>query len=186
MTDTTLEADESRKAPSGFRVEQAMSIWGSVRARLLNEDESLEYDEAAITELLGEAEGNVKDILARVGRAAKHAEAMAESAKEMKSKLAAREKRYNDRNETLRGVAMAMMEALGTRKQEWPDMTISITNGRQGVVITDLDKVPDIYVEVKTERIPDKRTIASALNAKLDVPGAELRNAMDYVTIRTS
>lgn len=174
------------KAPSAFRIEQVVSIWESARARLLNDDENLEHDEAALKELLREAEGDVKDILARVGRAAKYAEAMAEAAKDMKAKLAAREKRYNDRNETLRGVAMAMMEALGTRKQEWPDMTISVTNGRAGVVITDLAKVPDIYVEVKTERIPDKRTIASALNAKLDVPGAELRNAMDYVTIRTS
>ena len=176
----------SDRPPSSFRIEQVMSIWASARARLLDEDPSLERDEAALKDMLGEADGDVREVLARVGRAAKHAEAMAESAKAQAAKTSARQKRYEGRDQMLRGVAMAMLEALGSRREEYGDMTISIAAGREGVIITDLAKVPDIYVEVKTERIPDKKTIASALRSKLTVDGAELRNAMDYITIRTS
>lgn len=171
---------------SGYRIEQAISAWQSARARLLSEDSELANDEAALVKLLGLVDGDAKEILARVCRAAKHAEAMEKSAKEMAAKTVARQKRYGARDETLRGLAFAMMEALGTRHEEWPDMTISIAAGKQGVFITDIDKVPDIYVETVTERKPDKATIASALKAKIDVPGAEFTNGMDYITIRMS
>lgn len=174
------------KAPSAFKIEAAISVWQSVRTRLLNEDGDLAHDEAVLTELLGDAEGDVKEILARVCRAAKHAEAMGDSAKAMVAKLVARQKRYEVRDESMRALAFAMMEALGTRREEWSDMTISVGAGRQGVHISDLDKVPNIYVEIKTQRIPDKATIGADLKAGRDVPGAELRNGAPVLTIRTS
>lgn len=176
----------SDKAPSGYRIEQAVATWQAARSRLLNDDADLARDEAALTEMLGDAEGDIKEILARVCRAAKYAEAMGASAKEMAARITARQKRYESRDETLRGIAFAMMEALGTRKEEYADFTVNITTGRQGVHIVDVDKVPDIYCEIKTVRTPDKATIAADLKAKREVAGAELRNGMDYLTIKMS
>jgi hypothetical protein len=171
---------------SGYRVEQVMATWMSARARLLNDDPALEHDEAALTELLGPIEGDAKDLIARVCRAAKHAEAMSKAAKEIAAKTTARQKRYDTRYEALRGIALSMMEAMGTRHEEYPDLTVSISAGRRGVHISDPLKVPDVYVEIKTERIPDKATIAADLNAGREVPGAELRNGMETITIRMS
>ena len=59
----------SRPPPSGYRIEQAMSVWESARERLLS-GELAQDDQAALTdELLGAAEGEVDDVLARVLRA---------------------------------------------------------------------------------------------------------------------
>lgn len=173
-------------APNAWRIEQVLSVWQSARARLLDEDPTLEHDEAALAELLGPIEGDAKELLVRVCRAAKHAEAMSKAAKELAAKTTARHKRYDARDDTLRGLAMAMMEAMGSRREEFPDLTVSIGAGKQGVHISDLSLVPDIYVEIVTERKPDKATIAADLKAKRDVPGAELRNGMDVITIRMS
>jgi hypothetical protein len=171
-------------APSGYRIEIAMAAWHSVRARLLDEDPSLENDEAALAELLGHVDGEVEHILARVLRAAVHAEVMEKAAAEQAKMTAARAKRYEARGDSLRGLAFAMMDAIGKRKVELPDLTASIVNGRQGVRITDEKLIPDIYVEVVTERKPDKATILSALKASVAVPGAELGNGLDYLTIK--
>lgn len=170
-------------APSGYRVEQAMAAWMSARARMLEDDPSLERDENALAELLGAAEGDIEQILTRVIRASVHAEAMSNAASEQAKTISGRAKRYDARNESLRGLAFALMEAIGKRKFELPDMTATIVNGRQGVRITDEKLIPDIYVEVVTERKPDKATILSALKAKLDVPGCEIGNGMDYLKI---
>lgn len=173
-------------APNAWRIEQVLSVWQSARARFLNDDPTLEHDEAALTELLGPVEGDAKELLVRVCRAAKHAEAMSKAAKETAAKTTARHKRYDARHDTLRGLAFAMMEAMGTRREEFPDLTVNISAGRQGVHISDPLKVPDIYVEIKTERVPDKATIAADLKAGREVPGAELRNGMETITIRMS
>ena len=58
------------EAPSAFKTEIALSVWQSARARLLMEDESLEHDQQAIEEILGQETGSVEDILARTVRAA--------------------------------------------------------------------------------------------------------------------
>lgn len=171
-------------APNAWRIEQAISAWQSVRTRLLTEDPSLENDEAALTELLGPVEGDVDSILTRVLRAAVHAEAMAKAADEQAKNVASRKKRYEGRGESLRGLAFALMDTLGRRKVELGDLTANITAGRQGVRITDEKLIPDIYVEVITERKPDRATILSALKAGNEVAGCELGNGMDYLTIK--
>jgi hypothetical protein len=84
----------------------------------------------------------------------------------------------------MKGLAMTIMGVMGRKKVELPDLTASVANGRLGVHISDVNKVPDIYVEVVTERKPDKATIKSAIEAGHDVPGAALKNGADYLTIR--
>src|SRR6185295_19516276 len=89
----------TRPPPSGYRVEQAMAAWASARARLLSEDSALEHDQAALDELLGDAEGDVEDVLARLLRAARDAKAMAEASAGLIEDMQARKARFQRRNE---------------------------------------------------------------------------------------
>lgn len=172
------------KAPSGYKIEQVMATWMAVRARLLDDDPSLENDEAALTRLLGPVEGSVDDVLTRVLRGAVHAELMAKAADEQAKTIAARKKRYEARKESLRGVAFAILDTIGKRHFELPDLTASISTGHQGVSISDETKIPDKFVEIKTVRTPDKAVILSTLKSGEEVEGCSLANGLDYLTIR--
>ena len=174
--------NEISRPPSGYRVEQAMAAWASARARLLADDSGLDQDEAALTELLGDAEGDVEDVLARLLRAARDAKAMAESAAGLIEDMQARKARFARRNEAFRSTAFAILDALGRKKVELPDLTASIRAGQPSVQITDEDAVPDLYVHM--ERRIDKQTIASVLKSGGDVPGAVLSNSLPTLSLR--
>jgi hypothetical protein len=173
----------TRPPPSGCRVEQAMAAWQSARARLLSEDSALEHDQAALDELLGDAEGDVEDVLARLLRAARDAKAMAEASAGLIEDMQARKARFQRRNETFRATAFAVMDALGRSKMELPDITASIRAGQPSVQITNEDEIPDLYVHM--ERRIDKQTIASVLKSGGEVPGCVLSNSLPTLSIRT-
>jgi Siphovirus Gp157 len=170
-------------APSAWRVEQAMATWEAARARLLADDIGLEHDQAALDELLGKAEGDVEDVLARLLRAARDAKAMAEATAGLIEDMQARKARYQRRNEAFRSTAFAVMDALGRSRVDLPDITASIRAGQPSVQITDEDAVPDIYVELV--RKIDKQTIASVLKSGGEVPGAVTSNSLPTLTLRT-
>jgi hypothetical protein len=172
------------RPPSGYLIETVMATWMAARQRLLENDPTLENDEAELTEILGPVQGDADDILARVLRAKVHAESMAAAADERARLIVERKRRYLAREDAMKSLAFALMDTLGKRKVELGDLTASIVRGRIGVHISDAEKVPDIYVEVVTERKPDKATIKSAIEDGHDVPGAELRNGMDFLMIK--
>jgi hypothetical protein len=170
---------------SGYRIEQALSTWQAARARLLSEDAELAHDEAALQLLLGDAEGDVQSILARLLRGAVHATSMATAAAEQIETMKGRQDRYKRRAENMRATAYAVMEVMNEARVELPDLTASIRKGVQSALITDEEAVPDIYVEVVTTRKIDKQTVLSVLKSGGEVPGAELSNGMPNLAIRT-
>lgn len=170
-------------APSGFRIEQALAAWNSARTRLLQDDPSLERDEAALTELLGPVEGDVDSIIARLLRAARHAKVMADGSSDLIKEMQERKTRYAARSEALRATAFAIMDAIGRTKVELPDLTATMRAGQPKVLFTNEDAIPDIYVRI--ERKPDVATILSALKSGLTVDGAELSNSGPSLMIRT-
>lgn len=172
-------------APSGYRVEQAVSAWQSARARLLADDADLAGDEAALAALLGPQDGEVRDILSRLLSATQHAAAMAEAAGAMIDNIAARRDRYKRRSEAMRGTIFAIMDAIGEPKQEFPHGTISISRGKSVAIITDDQALPDQYVTVVTTRKPDKAAILAALKDGEVIDGAELTNGLPSLTIRS-
>ena len=173
----------TRPPPSGYRVEQAMAAWQSARARLLSEDSALEHDQAALDDLLGDAEGDVEDVLARLLRAARDAKAMAEASAGLIEDMRARKERYQRRNEAFRSTAFSILDALGRSKVELPDITASIRAGQPSVQITNEDEIPDLYVELV--RKIDRQTIASVLKSGGEVPGAVLSNSLPTISLRT-
>jgi hypothetical protein len=175
---------ETEKAPSGWKIETALSAWQSARARLLDEDSDLARDESALTELLGEAEGDVKDVLARLVRAALHAEQMCEMAEGRAEQIATRAKRYEARGIQMRAVALAMMEALGAKRFEQPDFTMTLAKGRASVVITNEAAIPSTYMRVKTEKTPDKAAMKADMDQGVVIEGAFLSNGMPQLRIK--
>jgi hypothetical protein len=169
-------------APSGYRIEQAVAAWQSARSRLLTEDTDLAHDEAALTELLGPEEGDVDAILERLMRAARRAESLAAAAKEEMQDLQARKARYENRASVARQAAFSILQAIDRNKFETAGGTWSVRAGQPSVLITDGDKIPDIYVRI--ERIPDKQTILSALKSGLTVDGCELTNGLPSLSLR--
>jgi hypothetical protein len=179
------KVNEISHPPSGYKVEVALSAWHAARARLLAEDPDLEHDEAALIDLLGPEEGDVQDVLTRLLRGAVHAETMAQAAAERAAAIKAREKRYTNRAQSMRGTALAILDDTGIRKLELEDLTASVTSGREKPEITDLDAIPELYVVTETVRKPDLRTILAVLKSGAAVPGCELVTSLPGLTIRT-
>lgn len=173
------------EAPSGWRVEQAMSAWQSARARLLADDPDLAHDEAALAAMLGPEEGDVRDVLSRLLTAAQRADVMAEGAKQMMDDLTARRDRFRRRSEAMRGTIFAIIDAIGERKMEFPHGTISLASGRPVLVITDEDAVPEFYTTVVENRTIDKRALLAALKDGEVIEGATLSNSLPTLTIRS-
>lgn len=170
--------------PSGYRLEQALSAWQSTRARLLADDPDLAHDEAALVELLGDADGDVQGILARLLRGAVHAAAMASSAQDMATNLRARQDRYKRRADTMRATAFAILDAIGQRRVELPDLTAAIRTGVPSVVVTDEMDLPDTYIRVT--RAPDKAALLTDLKRGVEIPGAQLSNSAPTIMIKST
>jgi hypothetical protein len=167
----------------GYKIELALSVWQSARARLLMEDESLEHDQQALEEILGQETDVVEDALARTVRAAVFAKSQAEAAGKMIDDLQVREKRYANRAQSLRATALAIMMAMEWQKRDAPDFTVSVLAPRPNVKITDEAAVPDLYAEIV--RKLDKATIGSVLKSGGTVPGAELVDGSPSISVRT-
>ena len=77
----------------------------------------------------------------------------------------------------------AAMDAAGQRAWTSPEFTVSLSPGRPGVVITDPEAIPGAFMRVRRE--PDKTAIGAAIASGADIPGAEMRNGLPTLTIRT-
>jgi hypothetical protein len=170
-------------APSAYAIEQAMSVAFAVRTRLLHEDPDLAADETALRDTL-DGETDVFDVIRQLARFALEAEAMAEVCGARADAIMARGKRFRAREQYARQAIFGMMEALGEKKVENPEFTLSLRAGRPGVVITDETAIPDHFMRVTRE--PDRAAIGAALKAGQVVDGAELQNGMPSLAIKST
>jgi hypothetical protein len=170
-------------APSAYAIERVVSVWMAARTRLLETDTDTLADENAILRLLGPADGEVREILTRLLRAARHAQAMEEAADRQLDELTERRNRYRKRYEDARDDALQIMEIIGERRFELPDMLASVATSQPSVVITDEAKLADEYWRVT--RAPDKRAIGDDLKQGVVIDGAMLGNPKQSLRIKT-
>lgn len=168
--------------PSPFAVQRAMTVLLEARERLLTVEPGIEQDERLYLDCLDGESGDAFEIIDRIIAAAIDAEALAEHASRRMAEIAERRARFKRRNEQLRGVAFAMLEALGITKLERADYSAAIRAGSPHVIVTDAAALPDAMVRVKRE--PDKTLIGTALKAGNTVDGAQLSNSAPALTIR--
>lgn len=163
--------------PSAYQIEQVMSVALAFAERLRADGvdgESLAVALASETDALA--------VLERVVRAALDAEGMADAAKARLDDLAARRARFVEQGQHARGVAFAIMDALGVKKHVAPDFTVALRAGLPSAVITDEEALPEGVWRVT--RAVDKTLLKQVLENG-PVPGAEIRNGMPSLTIRT-
>jgi hypothetical protein len=90
--------------------------------------------------------------------------------------------RLNTRNSIYRSLIKRLMDAAQTRKITAPTGTVSITAKPQSVEIVDEGLIPDQFMRIS--KAPSKTLIGNALKAGEDVPGAQLSNGGETLTIR--
>jgi hypothetical protein len=164
-------------------MELAIAELMRVRQQLLVDDPTIADDERLFSDLLSGEGGDAMEVVNRLVRAALHAGSMATAAKVRVLDLEQRAQRYANREKSLRAAVMSVLEALGMKRHEEPDFSVSISAGSPSVQIIDAGALPDAFVV--TERRPDKVVISAALKAGQEVPGATLSNSGPRITIRT-
>lgn len=169
-------------APSAWTITAAVAAAQSALHRLEAAGD-IEADEAAALAVLEQEAPAIDDVLARLLRVLDEAKASAEAAEARIDALTLRRDRYRRQAEEYRRTVFAIMEALSVRKWRNAEFSVSMADGRPSVVITDADALPSQFVRTKTE--PDKTAIGAAIASGADIPGAEMRNGLPALTIRT-
>ena len=165
---------KEKKVPSAYQEMQILSCF-----QALERNFNPETDEEA----LDVARGDVYEILNRVIRAALEADSFADAVDNRISVLQDRKKRYENRRDTLRATAFAVMDVLGLQKHAEADFTASVRVGSQKAVVVDEDAVPAEYK--KTVVSVDKTAINQAVKDGVVVPGVEMSNGLPSLSIRT-
>ena len=169
-------------APSAWAIQAAMAAAQSALSRLQATGD-VDTDEAAALAVLAEEAPDIDVVLVRLLRAMGEAEASEEAIQRRVLDLRGRQDRYNRQAREYRRTVFAILDALGVRKWRSAEFTVSVTDGRPGVVITDEDALPDGFVLI--DRQPRNALIKAALERGEAVPGAALQNGMPQMTVRT-
>lgn len=130
-----------------------------------------------------ESESNTFECLRMIERKRQEAATMMNAITENMAELNTRQLRFERREEAMRALAFAILQAADLRKAELPEATLSIANGKSKVIITDEKLLPVWAWRIKKE--PCKEFIKSEMEQGVTVPGATLSNAEEHLVIRT-
>lgn len=169
-------------APSPGAMMRAMTVLAGLKDQLLAIDPTIVEDEKLYADMLEGEGGDALDVLARVVRASIDADDLAEAVKQRKQLLADRQTRFERRRDAMRRAALSVLQELALPKWEHAEFTISISEGRDKVIITDDKAIPDALCRITRE--PDKTAIGRLLKANTPVRGATLGNAEPFLSLR--
>lgn len=160
----------------------ASEEWRRRRDELLAEFPDLADDVEALNDT---ADGEVDfDLAVRsMIRSAWLDEAFAEAIDSEIERYAERGARYRDRAARKVEIILTTMTACDRRKLTLPECTITVTDRRASVVITDEKQIPVEYYKTKEPAI-SKTLIKEALDAGKVVPGATLSNGGVQLNVR--
>ena len=150
-------------------------------ARLLLLYPELEADDVLRADMI-EGCTSVHDFLSKVVRLIGETEATAEGTAHYQKEVGERKARLERRAEAYRVLAYRIMNDAKLRKVELPEATLSVRATGPKVIITDEAALPDICIKIKRE--PDKTAIKESLASGQHVPGAELSNGSETLSIR--
>jgi hypothetical protein len=159
-------------APSSYKLEAAMSRYMQLRDQGQQEGWWPQDEEDALA--IVESETDVLEILDAYAERVMQRELLADRAR-------ARAKRLEEGAEAYRRVVREIMQQIVGDKIQRPLYTASITYPRKPLV-TDEDALPKEFIKES----PDMIAIGKALRAGEEIPGAELRNPMPQLTLRTA
>ena len=152
-------------------------------AALLAANPELVDDEALRIDMI-EGETDTFKVLSKLVRQVGETEAMNEGIDEYREKLRSRQIRLIRRIDALRSLIFRLMSIANIRKAQLPEATLSIKASPRKVIITDEEKIPEPFWRVIRE--VNKALINSTLKNNESVPGCELSNSEDTLSIRTN
>lgn len=158
--------------PSPAQIERAMSAAMQLLATIKSEGNS-DLDDQLLADTI-EGETDAMDLLDRIIETSVADKLMSEIAR-------GRAKRFEERADRCRKLALAMMEELGLQKLERPVYTASLVLGPQSVEIEDASLIPPAFQRTT----PDKDQIKRALLRGERIAGAVLSNAATVLRVLT-
>lgn len=165
-----------------------VAIWNTLKERLALAYNLEDDDEALLSTLQGELP--LTDVIVKMVREAKQAEAFAEGLKTIIADNQARKRRFEDKAEKLRGLAAwAMGEINMTRLQE-ADVTVSMRMGKPTLVIDAVEEPGPMdrpYITMKEVYSWSKVALRDAIEAGNDdaLAIAHMSNPKPILTVRT-
>ena len=99
-------------------------------------------------------------------------------------RLKERKRIIQNRVQGLKDYLRENMEATGITKISCPVFTITLSKGRESVVVDDESAIPDDLMRVTTKIDPDKTAIAAKIKAGEEVPGAHLERGKGSILIK--
>lgn len=153
------------------QISQIMMEYGEV----LEGDEALRHD-------VMEGETDLHSVLSRIIDHRLEAEAMVTAIKERSGHLKDRQDRYERRKEAMTALALRLMVSAKQSKVTLPEATLSVSDGKDSVMVDNEAALPQGFTRTKTE--PDKVAIGEALKRGEDVPGAYLQKGEPSLTVR--
>lgn len=99
-------------------------------------------------------------------------------------RLQERKRCIANREKSIKEYLRENMEAADITKISCPLFSITLSKGRESVVVDSQDLIPDDLMRVKTELTPDKTAIAKLLKAGTEVPGAHLERGKSSIQIK--
>jgi hypothetical protein len=162
-------------------VSRDVSIWQTLRERIVARNEAREDDPDLLTILDNETGLNAR--LERLAVAAISKERMAEGLRVMVSDWKLRIARLEREAEYERGLIAWAMQETDQKTLRMASFTVTQRMAHAKVVI-DEAALPDEWKKSKVTLIPDKELIEEALDEGTEVPGVTLSNPMPILTIR--
>lgn len=154
----------------------------AAKALIINVREVLAGDDEAIEDAI-EGETNFKEAAARAVARLAEIDALAEAIKTQKDNLSARARRLDVQSDTIRAALVLAMSTADLTKLELPQATLSRKPTPPSIVVTDESAVPSTWW-TRPDPTLDKRALLAALKDGQTIPGAELSNGGETISIR--
>ena len=148
----------------------------SERLALQRKLEELDFDQQTITDTLEGESTALQEKVESYGYVIKNMESFVESIKAEEDRIAKRRKIYESRVGHIKEWLKTNMIACGITKIECPAFTIAVKQNPPSVVIDMESQIPEGYMRLP-EPLPwvaNKKLIAEAIKAGMDVPGCRL------------
>ena len=165
-----------------FSVSRDVSIWQTLRERIVARNEAREDDPDLLTILDSETGLNAR--LERLAVASVAKEKMAEGLREMVADWKLRIARLEREAEYERGLIAWAMQETDQKTLRMSSFTVTQRMAHAKVIINET-ALPDDWKKQQITYVPNKEQIEEDLDAGKDIPGVTLSNPMPILTIRS-
>lgn len=99
------------------------------------------------------------------------------------SRLSARKQSISKNAKQMKEAMKAVMIRLDMKKHKSPMFSVSVTNGREKLEVTDISQIPDQFKTIP-DPVADKRSILEAIKAGQEIAGTRLVRGEEGLMIR--